>query len=75
MVGGYKWDGAQRGGIVTYYLCKNCNARFKKSDKNWSEPSDEEWAQHVSAQAAPPPNQTLDRMRLRFASPHRSAWR
>src|SRR5262245_60953494 len=64
MVGGYKWDGPRRGGIVTYYLCKNCNAPLKKCDKDWSEPTDEEWAQRVHARAMAQPNKSRQLIRL-----------
>jgi hypothetical protein len=51
MVGGYKWDGAHGGGAVTFYLCEKCGARFKESGSDWSEPSDDEWRQHVGVVA------------------------
>ena len=47
MVGGYKWDGERGGGAVTFYLCEKCGAHFKQSASDWSEPSDDEWRQHV----------------------------
>ena len=47
MVGGYKWDGEHGGGAVTFYLCEKCGAHFKQSASDWSEPSEDEWRQHV----------------------------
>jgi hypothetical protein len=53
-VGGYIWDGENGGGAVSFYLCEKCGAHFKKSASDWSEPSDDEWRQHVKVVASQP---------------------
>jgi hypothetical protein len=50
-VGSYKWDGEHGGGVVWFYLCEKCGAHFKQTASDWSEPSDEEWKQHVKVVA------------------------
>jgi hypothetical protein len=51
MAGGYKWDGKDCGGAVTFYLCEKCGAHFKKSASDWSEPSDDEWKRYAKTAA------------------------
>lgn len=50
-VGGYLWDGAHGGGLVRFFLCGKCGARFKQSQSDWTEPSEEEWRKHAKVVA------------------------
>ncbi|MEM1445649.1 MAG: hypothetical protein AAGF84_06305 [Planctomycetota bacterium] len=46
MVGCYKWDGPDGGGLVSFYFCEQCHARLK-DDRGFSEVADEEWNRHA----------------------------
>lgn len=46
----YKWDGRPGGGVISYYLCQNCQARLKYNMKQYELATELEWDQYGNNQ-------------------------